>query len=360
MNKYRFFRKNLIFLGLFFLLLMIGSFFINPGISGNAVKTRTDIRSAIERSLPFLEKAGIAWMEGRISIQNGDACVSCHQVPFGIWSQSEARARGILLEDSKYDDLAKQAVAFLNRPNKGRVMSWGPVILGLKQSEVDNDTSKILRNFLGSIVEKQQSEGYWRAKGQFPRQNRPSSESDEVATMWTILTLSSFDEMDESVLKSRERALDWVQNLEPGESNEWLLTRMLVEHKLEGPILAHKLLEQLLKQQNRDGGWSWLPKDNSNAFSTGQTLYALNLAGVPYKDSHIQNAVNYLLKTQKTDGTWFVDSNLTSRDGSDAKDYVYTYWGTAWATIGLARSLPVNGRVAEDGSFIYCYFDDLE
>ncbi len=355
MNKHKLLLGILVLLGLF-----ISVFLVGAGVSENDAFGIADIRKAIKKSLPYLEKDGIAWMEGRISIQNGDACVSCHQVPFGIWSQSEARARGILREDSKPDDLAKQAVAFLNRPNKGNVMSWGPVILGLKQSEVDNDTSKILRNFLISIVEKQQSAGYWRAKGQFPRQNRPSSESDEVATMWTILTLSSFDEMHESDLKSRERALDWIKNLDPGESNEWLLTRMLVEHNLDGPDLTHKFLEQLLKQQKPDGGWSWQSKDNSNAFSTGQTLYALNLVGVPHNDSHIQNAVNYLLKTQKTDGTWFVDSNLTSREGSDAKNYVYTYWGTAWAAIGLARSLPVNGRVAEGGSFIYCYSDDLK
>jgi len=354
MNKHKNVLGILVFLGLLFSVL-----FVAAGVSENDAFGIADIRKAIEKSLPYLEKDGIAWMEGRIPIQSGDACVSCHQVPFGIWSQSEARAHGIFLKDSKLDDLAKQAVTFLNRRNKGRVMSWGPVILGLKQSEMDDDTSKILRTFLGNMVEKQQSEGYWKAKGQFPRQNRPSSESDEVATMWTILTLTSHDEIDESI-KSRERAVDWIKNLEPGESNEWLLTRMLVEHNLDGPNLAHKFLQKLLKQQKPDGGWSWQPKDNSNAFSTGQTLYALSLAGVPHNDSHIQNAVHYLLKTQKADGTWFVDSNLTSRDGSDAKDYVYTYWGTAWATIGLARSLPVNGRVAQDGSFIYCYSDDLE
>ncbi len=345
----------LVLLGLF-----ISVFLVGAGVSENDAFGIADIRKAIKKSLPYLEKDGIAWMEGRISIQNGDACVSCHQVPFGIWSQSEARARGILREDSKHDDLAKQAVAFLNRPNKGNVMSWGPVILGLKQSEVDNDTSKILRNFLGSIVQKQQSEGYWKAKGQFPRQNRPGSESDEVATMWTILTLSSFDEMDESDLKSRERALDWIKNLDPGESNEWLLTRMLVEHNLDGPDLTHEFLEQLLNQQKPDGGWSWLSKDNSNAFSTGQTLYALNLIGLQPNNSHVQKAVTYLLQTQREDGTWFVDSDLTSREGAEAKDYVYTYWGTAWAAIGLARSLPRNGTITADGSFIYCYSDDLE
>jgi len=93
-----------------------------------------------------------------------------------------------------------------------------------------------------------------------------------------------------------------------------------------------------------------------SVFFVGAGVY---LAGIPHNDSHIQNAVNYLLKTQKADGTWFVDSNLTSREGSDDKDYVYTYWGTAWAAIGLLRSLPKNGKLAENGNFVYCDGEEL-
>ena len=39
-------------------------------------------RRAIERSLPYLEREGVAWIEKR-------ACLSCHHVPFLLWSFRE-------------------------------------------------------------------------------------------------------------------------------------------------------------------------------------------------------------------------------------------------------------------------------
>ena len=87
-------KKPKILLGVLVLLgLLISALFVGAGVFENDAFGIADIRRAIKKSLPYLEKDGFAWMEGRISIQNGDACVSCHQVPFAVWSQSEARTR---------------------------------------------------------------------------------------------------------------------------------------------------------------------------------------------------------------------------------------------------------------------------
>ena len=59
------------------------------------------VRKADARSLPYLEKEGVAWIEKR-------NCLSCHHVPFLLWSHNEARARGITVDQKKLDGWIKR------------------------------------------------------------------------------------------------------------------------------------------------------------------------------------------------------------------------------------------------------------
>ncbi len=54
----------------------------------------TVVRDAVSRSLPFLEKEGVAWMNTRL-------CMSCHHVPFLLWSHRLAQAQGFTVESQK-------------------------------------------------------------------------------------------------------------------------------------------------------------------------------------------------------------------------------------------------------------------
>ncbi len=192
----------------------------------------TDARRAIEQSLPYLERDGLAWMEGRIPIQGGEGCVSCHHVAFALWSHREAQRAGIAIQRGRIESLAKTAEDFLSNDSKGRTVSWGQLILGREPEEVGKRIRDPWPSFQSSIVDAQLADGRWQAKGQFPRQNRSPIESDAVATMWTILALSSFDEIGDSIEGSRARAAAWLEASEEGASNEWLLSRLLVEHAL--------------------------------------------------------------------------------------------------------------------------------
>jgi hypothetical protein len=48
--------------------------------------TAQNVRAAVQRSLPYIEKVGTAWMRER-------KCNSCHNVTFLVWSHNEAAAR---------------------------------------------------------------------------------------------------------------------------------------------------------------------------------------------------------------------------------------------------------------------------
>ena len=98
-------------------------------------------------------------------------------------------------------------------------------------------------------------------------------------------------------------------------------------------------VERLLSRQGKDGGWSQLPDMPSDAYATGQVLYGLSLAGVKPDHEAVKGGVTFLLTSQK-DGSWPMKPR-SHPGATPAKNKVpITYFGSAWAMLGLMRSLP--------------------
>ena len=314
-----------------------------------------DLRPAIERALAVLQADGDAWMEGSAPFQDGNGCVSCHQVPYGLWALHEAARDEIVLDPAALADLTRRAVVFIDDAATGRPMSWSPTMLALWARPDAPDLS----SYLGHLLRTQRPAGFWEAKGQFPAQRRELSETNAVATMFAMhaLWLHDADADDPAIAESLERGWSWVEERGPGTSSEWLAMRLTVSRIGDDWDEQRRLKRQLMERQNENGGWSWKPGEESNAMSTGQALWALwielkrdeiaaRLDGGPterWKTVLAEQAevgrrgIDYLLATQGDDGWWRVASDLTSKRREASKDYVYDYWGTAWATIGLAR-----------------------
>ena len=62
--------------------------------AGEKKPTEEEVRRAVERSLPFVEKDGLAWIKRR-------DCMSCHVVAFMLWAHTEAKAHGIGVDEKK-------------------------------------------------------------------------------------------------------------------------------------------------------------------------------------------------------------------------------------------------------------------
>ena len=102
-------------------------------------------------------------------------------------------------------------------------------------------------------------------------------------------------------------------------------------------------IDELFALQRADGGWSQtVPELKSDAFATGQTLYVLSLAGFTVERPEIERGIDFLVATQKPDGSWPMISRSTP-DGSPGSSKLLTpitCAASSWATLGLARLAP--------------------
>ena len=111
-------------------------------------------------------------------------------------------------------------------------------------------------------------------------------------------------------------------------------------------------INELLSLQLADGGWSQtVPQLKSDAFATGQTLYALSLAGYADERPEIKRGIDFLVATQTPDGSWPMSSRSTP-DGSPREFEKLltpiTCAASSWATLGLGESwLEKNNNNAE-------------
>lgn len=301
-----------------------------PEAADETTELTREVREAVRRALPFVTREGHAWMEGRVAIQEGSACVSCHHVGYAIWAHAEARRSGLADDDDASRDLLTSAVAFLSQPSIPRAMSVSPILFVVPAHGP---------TLLPDLLTLQEEDGSWAAKGQFPTQRRSNAESDAVATAYTLLAVAAGGHDDASTWKE---ARDWLASQPLGDSVERVASALLLADAVGDGGQASALREALVARQREDGGWGWTGGDDSDAFSTGQALYALARTGQEadgVADDAIEAGQRHLVASQGDDGTWSVPSAMISREPSPEKDVIYEFWGAAWAAIGLSRSL---------------------
>jgi hypothetical protein len=241
--------------------------------------------------------------------------------------------------------LVKLAARPLEPTNDGGGLdTLSQLLLGLARDPNVAKASEFRADLRDLVIRWQQPDGSWKAAGQLPSQDRSPAETNAVSTRWAVLALGSLENRDVATDHAVKRALDFLSKTKPGSTNESLVTALLVERKFGAAERAADLLEQLRNQQSPDGGWAWRGSGDSDAFATGQALYALNQYGLRADDATVRRASCYLIKSQQADGSWLVPSRAISAATNQARldklAPIYRYWGTAWASIGLSGTLP--------------------
>ncbi len=141
---------------------------------------------------------------------------------------------------------------------------------------------------------------------------------------------------DPKYRQAAQDAITWIANSEPEITQDVAFKIVAVNHygTLEQKRAAWPLVETLAAQQAPDGGWKETPSmEGSNAFATGQVLYAIKQAGISVRSEMFKRGVDYLLKTQvreptPANGSWKAVHTNSDRPSDFAP--------TMWAVIGLA------------------------
>jgi hypothetical protein len=288
---------------------------------------RSGKADTVDRALDYVLAKGEDWKTER-------KCVSCHMIPFTLWSLTEAEASGYKVPRDRFKDLTQWSLDDANRQSPG---AEGLALLILSRSATGRtqDEDRYRLGYAKKLLEMQTGDGSWKPGGQTPQQKRSLAESREVVTMWSILAID--DVLKDAASDAVKKGRDFISDSTSVQSNEWTVARLLLAQRFGEKAAVTKQLDRLLRTQNKDGGWGWLEGQESDAIAAGQSLYALSLAPREKSRKAILRGRAFLTKTQLADGSWTVKGTLSQH--RDRVMPTSIYWGATWAVIGLCRTV---------------------
>ena len=320
-----------------------------------AAKTKPAAQ-AIKSSLKLLELS-------MADFTNKTACLSCHQEGLGRWATAAARDRGFSLDPA----LAKGQIGRL----RGALAAMKPLHEGaLKNPEIMKQLPLIEINEYNTIAT-------WILAGMAAQKDAPTAATAAMAQalarqqspegMWTfslprvpmqssIFTFTALSVRSLSAYGPRAKSAENADRI--AKAKAWLMKApaqtsddrafAVLGLKWAGTTAEERKerVEQLLAAQLPDGGWSQMPNMKSDAYATGQALYALSVGGgISSKNAAFAKGIAYLLRTQDDDGSWFVNkraipaNNYFDASFPHGESQYSSFNGTAWAMMALLETI---------------------
>jgi hypothetical protein len=301
-----------------------------------------DVSATIDRGLAFLAKDALAWKKEH-------NCASCHHASLVVWATREAKLRGhavdepVLAEMTKWLAESGDGKFGLARPASApKAASPKAVYFALAlgvDPKPDEVSQKGLKPLLKTVAAEQTENGAWST---WPETRPPifGSSDESLTVLATLAVLPAAAAGDDAAKAVRDKAVRWLAETKTDDDPQSIALRLVLWNRLGRPAKeAEPLVKRIKERQNEDGGWSQTKGMASDAWATGQALYALAHAGVKSDEPAIRRAQAFLIKTQRPDGSWPMTSRPTKPGGEGSKSLIpITGAGSAWAVLGLVRS----------------------
>ena len=258
---------------------------LSGAASAQAVRRQpSGTEAAIDRGLAFLAKDALAWKAEH-------NCVSCHHAALVVWSMREAKQRGHAVDEPVLAELTKwvaesgdgkTGVREARRRAQGaqRRRRCGSRSHSAPTPKPDAVSQKGLKLLLKTVKGDQTENGSWSS---WPETRPPIfGNSDESMTaLATLAVLPAAATGDDAAKAVRDKGVKWLAETKTDDDPQSIAMRLVLWKRLGRPAEEWEpLVRRIKERQNADGGWSQAKDMASDAWATGQALYALAHAGI--------------------------------------------------------------------------------
>jgi len=297
---------------------------------------------AVRRALPWLQRSAATFVAQR-------SCVSCHHNSLAILTLRAAQRRGFTIDARTLDAVETKTFRQLRGDTALEDAVQGLVVsdptpnesLLLMAAHEAGIAPDLTTGVMARRMARWQHDGHWTTSDFRP----PHSSSEFTATATAIRAIRAYmppelaGERDAAIARARE----WLIAT-PGDSTEDAAFRVMgLTWADTAAADTSPAVRELQSRQRADGGWPQLPGYPSDAYSTGESLYALRQAGVTVDDAGWRKGLRFLLSTQAPDGTWRIRTRMVSPAKVSppyfstgfpyVKDSFLSYAGSSWAVL---------------------------
>jgi ankyrin repeat protein len=308
------------------------------------------LRAAISRAVSPLQETSLKSKQAFVRHASRQDCTSCHQQYLPMAAVGLARQQRVPVDREAEQQLVTMVSA---GELKSFEVDWQPLfhpdpvytkgyeLFGFAGADLPaGPSTDAWVHHLSAI---QGKDGNW-----YNNLPRPPLQSDDIGA--TALAVHGLQRYPLPGRKAEfaarvDRARRWLWAAKPQNNGGRVYQLLGLAWAGEPARKLQLLAKALLAAQNSEGGWSQLPGLKSDAYATGQALYALRVAaGMESSQPQIERGLRYLLRTQLEDGTWHVRRRAfpfqpTMDSGfPHGRDSWISAAATSWAVMAL--SLP--------------------
>ena len=327
-----------------------------PALEANVAGVRTATpQAAVERSLPLLQRTAS-------NVFTDGGCVACHAQPVTRMALELARARGWHVDDAVSKSVSEESERVVRSLSanmqsllQGREGGGTPdtqlydsMMMASARMPAGQATDAVVHY----LAAKQRAAGNWVGVG---ATRAPIQDGDFSRTAMSIRTLTVYGMPGRKAEISERvgRAGDWLAKQVPQSTEDRVMQILGLKWAGVQAPLRETRMKDLIALQRSDGGWAQTPYLASDAYATGQVLYMLHETDVSTTDDPVfRRGVEFLLRTQKEDGSWYVKSRAMKIQPYFQSGFPYDHdqWisatATAWAVMALSFTGPEKPVVA--------------
>jgi hypothetical protein len=319
----------------------------SAGLSGAAPGPPTGnatVRQAVERSVALMQASNQTFFRA-------SGCAGCHHQMLGGILVALAREKGLAVDEELAaaqinEVLAERAPSRESLLQRQRVGGYPMrdslilVSLAAQKYPPNGFTDAVVHNLMGG----QWADGSWR--GEASRPPLEYSPFSETAYAIRAIQLYAPPGWRTEARRRVQLAAAWLANTKATHTEEKTMQLLGLAWADADRERTRGLGARLLTEQLPDSGWAQRSGFASDAYATGQVLYALQAAaGMAASNPALLRGIRYLLGTQYEDGSWYVRSRSVKFQPYFESGFPHGHeqWisaaGTAWAGLALALAV---------------------